>query len=1110
MISLSEIHTTKGSCLVQGPLRWLIWLSLLIPAAGHAQNTYDESWKWVQFTTADGLPSNTIWTITQARSGLWWTITPGGIAYYDGYRWDRIDTAEGLPDSQYHDLAPGIGDSIIISATSKLYMGTSNGFRLISDSVESSAPLSPTTFLLIMKGRIFQYHKGLIEPFVDSACTATGRCVMFFGPRTVSPWLISANGLYRLQNNRWEPIIYGKQIPQIMEIAENNAGKAMIVINGPVAMRGVWEWSQGNPLKRIPLPGRDMALTLDIAPNNDVVIINFSGAMWLYRNSKLTPLQYIQSQRRMNSSGVKFTSTGDLWVASQQGLYYYRSKYECWSFLGRGNFDPRDRIHDIVLRKNGELWLATADGIDILRPDGSRRSIESIKGTVLNEVTGMAEDTGGRMWISSGSGFSGVYCFDGADWKYYALGPAGAPVFIHKIAKDSRGTLWMLGIGISNGYIPASEPGVYRFSAGVFTHWDRTVDPLLTRMYAFAEGRDGALWFGSYDGIACYRNGAWHDYPGDRYHWNGIFSLAVDSTGTVWFADRRMGLMNFDTAGHYHVFTSTDGLSNNIVQSIVVGADNTLWIGTMAGLCHYAHGTWARFDEHSGLLHSFIWPIMVTDTLVYAGTNGGGVAVLHLKSVSPPPRIEIALPAIEERHVYITWHSMAFWKELPTGELQSRYRLNDEDWSHWSRMEDINFYNLKPGSYRFQVQAKGLFGNFDTTGETMTFSIVPPFYLYPGFFLPLGGSVILALVLGIRSYRRKRLHDRQIRVSEAKFRRLTEATFEGILLHEKGIILDANKSLHDIFRFQPGELIGKPVLRLFIPDDRARVEAQIHGDGDEHPFETSGLRSDGSRVDLEVITKSLSTEASVIHVAAIRDITDRKLAEQQLLEYQEKLRSLAIDLSITEERERRHMAAYLHDSIGQTLAFCRIKLGMLQETVPGSSDHKDWKELRQTLDQIILDMRSLTFELSPPLLQELTIFEALEWLVEKLSSQFSIKIRLEGAKPSHRLPVDLRALVFRSIRELIINACKHSHGTLVIVRAEEHDGVYTLTVEDNGNGFDPESGTVKKTQGFGLFSIRERLQYLDGSLTIKSQSGRGTRASVSIPLQKRGLAEKSS
>ena len=246
-------------------------------------------------------------------------------------------------------------------------------------------------------------------------------------------------------------------------------------------------------------------------------------------------------------------------------------------------------------------------------------------------------------------------------------------------------------------------------------------------------------------------------------------------------------------------------------------------------------------------------------------------------------------------------------------------------------------------------------------------------------------------------------------------------------------------------------------------------------------------------------------------VTVIRDITKRKQAEQKLLEDKAQLKFLASQLTLTEERERREIATELHDRIGQSLVISKIKLDQLRKSVVSEEFIQTLSEVCNCLEQVIQDTRTLTFDLSSPILYELGFEAAVaEWLDEQIREKYGINTEFVDDRQSKPLDDDIRVLLFRNVRELLINVVKHSNARNVKVSISRVDKRIIVTVEDDGIGFDSAEAASKAAERatFGLFSIRERLEQLEGYLEIKSAPGHGSRITMTAPLKCENIDDK--
>lgn len=232
----------------------------------------------------------------------------------------------------------------------------------------------------------------------------------------------------------------------------------------------------------------------------------------------------------------------------------------------------------------------------------------------------------------------------------------------------------------------------------------------------------------------------------------------------------------------------------------------------------------------------------------------------------------------------------------------------------------------------------------------------------------------------------------------------------------------------------------------------------------------------------------------------VLDITDRKRTEKELDDYRVRLRDLAAKLSMAEERERHVIAGDLHDSVSQTLAICILRLKTL---LAGMNDNKEtgaFIDVIDYLDQTLKATRSLTFELSPPILYELGLEPALEWLTEKIYKEYDIETSFKAKKRSESIDENLKVILFRSTRELLINAARHSKANRVDVRSTIKNKSISIIVQDDGIGMDAGIAGSQSGEKFGIFSVRERLESIGGTLEIVSEKDKGAHITLNAPL----------
>ena len=185
------------------------------------------------------------------------------------------------------------------------------------------------------------------------------------------------------------------------------------------------------------------------------------------------------------------------------------------------------------------------------------------------------------------------------------------------------------------------------------------------------------------------------------------------------------------------------------------------------------------------------------------------------------------------------------------------------------------------------------------------------------------------------------------------------------------------------------------------------------------------------------------------------------------------------------------------------MAFAKMKLGVLRKAASGSSLSNSLEEVLALLDETIEDTRSLISELSSPILYELGLVPAIEWLVHEMKQRHGMRVSFDDDGQPKPLGDDVQVLLFQCVRELLVNVSKHAEAQSVKVSTLRDCNEIHIKVEDDGIGLDATGigYGVNRHNGFGLFSIRERLEPISGSVKIESESGNGTCATLVAPLK---------
>lgn len=361
------------------------------------------------------------------------------------------------------------------------------------------------------------------------------------------------------------------------------------------------------------------------------------------------------------------------------------------------------------------------------------------------------------------------------------------------------------------------------------------------------------------------------------------------------------------------------------------------------------------------------------------------------------------------------------------------------------------------------------------------------------------------------------------RIGEPLDRLLFDHNPDGVFVVDPiGRFVVANPACEVISGYSRAELLEKTFMEICAPDELARTLAIFQRGLREHAFlqfETALIHKEGRRVPLSIAGAIGLLEGHAVMQCTAKDITQRKQVEaeaqalNQALEQRvaertalaewraSQLQRLAAQMTQTEERERRRLSQLLHDSLQQLLVAAKIRLGIARRGLLDANAARAVGDAVNLVDEAITESRSLTRELSPPVLYDGGLAASLDWLGRDTSRKYQLPVAVKAAPGIEPDDLATKVFVFQAARELILNAVKHSQATsLAIHLLPAGEDCLQVVVQDNGKGFDVQILDGSTTRdGFGLFSIRERLDVIGGKLTVSSTRGEGTSAVIVVP-----------
>lgn len=363
-------------------------------------------------------------------------------------------------------------------------------------------------------------------------------------------------------------------------------------------------------------------------------------------------------------------------------------------------------------------------------------------------------------------------------------------------------------------------------------------------------------------------------------------------------------------------------------------------------------------------------------------------------------------------------------------------------------------------------------------------------------------------IITVRDITIRKKCEKSLQESEENFRTLAENAIDGLIICSiEGNHLFANRRAAKITGYSVSELLTIHMKDLVHPQEYDklfnRMQKRLRGDSAPRHYETKIIRKDGNVIPIEVNASKTIWHNQPVSIVSLRDISFRKKHEAELLDYQKQLQSFSSRLSLTEEKERRKIANEIHDRLGQSLILSKMKLSELLEDSHSEKSSDSLQELRQIIESLIEETRTLTFELSPPVLYELGFEPAIDWLAEQFQNRHNISIQIKDDGKEKSLNSDIRFILFDAVRELLLNVIKHAKAKNVNIHMKKRNGFLSINIEDDGVGFDLSVLKTNrlKNHSFGYFQIKERLKLLNGELKIETSPGKGTNVSIKAPLK---------
>ncbi|WP_051669394.1 ATP-binding protein [Bryobacter aggregatus] len=1107
-----------------------------------------ESWRWVEFTKADGLPSVDILQIIETGNGTIWASTAAGPVWYDGYRWFPVKGVEACPFNHSgrapRQIQPYGEDRIFVVWSERLFVVTPAQCSELSLSaagekikVYSIGPLTKAseskTLVEDTAHNFYEWNGGSLDlgpPVLSGDFTASVGTMRGNGG---TAFAISRDGLIRSTPAGFEVALNRDTLKHPMQLSsttlralsENSKGDGLLSLSFPQDWIGIWEWSPGKPLQLVRRSNAQVARLLAIAENGDAVAVYNSNQVWVREGGNWTSLKPIPMALR-TATGIYFDSHHRLWATSTNGLRLLRGDDQRWLKMIYPFPDLKNHFESLAVDRDAALWMGTADGVIVLRPDGTREELATIGSQRLGIVTGLAHTSNRDVWLSSGSSFTGVYRRTAGQWRHYGPQEGLPDSHIHKLVVDSHAALWALSTG---GGRANEVAGPYLWNGVRFEPWSGTSSLIDPHVYSVTRTADGALWFAAHTAISRLKNGQWkHWGTGQGIKSPYLFFITERPGGGVYFLDRTNGLGEIDGKDQIRYTAIGTTAATNSAWELRIAPSGNLWVSTRGGLFVRRDGEWSWIGQPAGLDNQELWPVAFWNNRVCTGSDGNGLFCLNDKMASGhPPRIQFDPLHMDGTSATTSWHVFTFGDSATTERSFSRYRLDNGPWSEWISAGKVTFPSLGAGSHRLEVEAKDQFGLRSNRPELFEFTVPAPFYQQSIFLVPVGISIAATLIAILAFIARKVEHNRQLAEKEERFRALIEYSSVGITLRDRNHrVFYVSPAVSAILGYEPEELIGDYRDDILHPDDvdsaDSRSRSLVDIPGQTLRSRVRMRHKNGEYRWIEITDRNLLQNSAVAAIVTnFRDVTDSTRAEFAAAE----ARSRAEQANQAKSDFLAMISHEIRTPMNGITGMCHL---LLDTTL--NKEQQEYAETIAHSAQSLLALINDVLDFSRIEAGKLSIERApidAKALVEEVAQLMRVRADQKRLRLITRYPEDAPrgfygdALRIRQVLiNLVGNAVKFTHEGEVRMEVEisyQEGSQYNvcIRVSDTGIGIAPEKlplvfdkftqadlSTTRRYGGSGLgLSICRRLtELMGGTIQASSGIGKGSEFRLDLPM----------
>ena len=859
-----------------------------------------------------------------------------------------------------------------------------------------------------------------------------------------------------------------------------------------LTMRGIAVWGDEKivSVEDLPEPPNRFAYQLD---NTGAFCVKEKGIVRRRTENGIVEYKLPNDSPESLLARVYEDRAGAVWIGvldprlPRKAKIYVFKNNQVSAVFGEREGLPGALIGKILEDREGNVWIAAGYGL-IKIENGKLRLFTKDDGFEDSGVQDLIEDREGAIW--AGTYEHGLARINRQFITSFTSEKSGLwSNNVYPLYEDADGTIWSGAWYVGKNF----NSGIDRFENSIFRHFAGENDITSRSPTALFKDRDDVLWIGAFGGLTRFKDGKFTRYTKETgFYQEHISAITQTRDGTLWFGALQ-GLTRLRD-NQLTEFTTADGLPHNDTRNLYEARDGTLWIATMGGLGSYRDGKFRSYAEIPSIqirsiyedANGALW-FGTYDQGIFRYKNGEFKVITIKNGLFDQGAFQILEDDFDQ-----------FWISTNRGIYRvSRAELNDFADGKIQMVTSVA-YGVKDGMADAECNGGRSPAGFKSrTDGTLWFptqkgiAVVNPKLLPPGGEPP---NVVIENCL---------LDGKETACDDIKILPENES------LEIKYTALSFNKPEQIRFKYKLEGLDENWV------DAGTRRRAYFtHLPPGEYSFRVSAASTEGgwneTGSSLKISVKPLfyhtwifllgcaAIAAFVIYAFYRRRIFNLERARRMQEEFSRRLIN-------AHESERRRIAAELHDSIGQSLAMIKNSVVQSAEEVTDEKTRRQLDSITAQTTQTIGEVREISYNLRPYLLENLGLTKAVKSLLNKIAESSQIKIKIELDDVDDLFEPDAEMSIYRIIQENLTNILKHSEATEAQVLLKKSERNLTILISDDGKGFDINAANNKVYDkgGFGLLGISERVKMLGGTQEIESEIGGGTNVLIKIPLPKR-------